>query len=329
MNAFDFDQAKEVLGSSVDVEKFMRMADEAGRVSKDLLEVAVADFGTMCTVPAIPSLDAGQAEAVLGHHFDPETFAKVANEAGKVSREGVSCLALDEDEEQTGANSQLTPPHTLFPSSPKALQAIVGDFSGIDIAKLMQEFHIDDKMIQVATGEVGKALTLAADAIGPEIVQVVEKTSVEVAKVAGDAIEGGVKLVSKIPVPMIGTGLQILGQIQQMLYQAKINKRNATAAWGRLRVIQMVLQSVDDDVRANAQNLGKASGTALQSMNEAASRVALGLAHVKELISDYNLAPAEEPPTTGNASAWGSAWSAIEGAAAYVKETVITMVTAE
>ena len=114
-----------------------------------------------------------------------------------------------------------------------------------------------------------------------------------------------------------------------MLKQANINKRNATAAWGRLRVIQTVLQSVDADVRANAQNLGTASGPALQSMNEAASRVALGLAHVKELITDYSLAPTQEPAKDDDEGAWSSAWAAIEGAAGYVKEVVITMITAE
>ena len=172
----------------------------------------------------------------------------------------------------------------------------------------MHQFGIQDATIHDATKNVGKALTLASEAIGPGVVQVVENASLEAAKIAGDAVEGGVKLVSKIPIPMIGAGLKMLGQIQQILHQSKINKRNATAAWGRLRVIEAILMAIDADVRVNAQRLAVASAPALKSMNEAASRVALGLAHIKVLISDYSLAPGIEPCEGQDSKAWCSAW---------------------
>ncbi len=97
LESFDFEQAKNVLGSSLDAEKFARVADDFGRVSKDLLEVAVADFGTMRSVPDMPELDLEQAKAVLGNNFNPEMFARAANEAGKVRGVRSRSVHLEDD----------------------------------------------------------------------------------------------------------------------------------------------------------------------------------------------------------------------------------------
>ena len=253
-----------------------------------MVETAIKDFGTLRSVPDLASFDLEQAKAVLGPVFNEDLWDQMS-EAGKVSKE--------------------------------VLQAVVGDFPAVDFMKLAGEVGIDTKQLQKTVGAIGDAMKVVSDAAPDDVAMVMDIAGKEAMKMATNAG----KVFANIPLPAVGTALGILSAIGEAIQQARYNQRNATAAWGRLRVIQTVLISIDADVQANG-DFASSAGHALQAMRDSTERVALVLSQLKTLIESYCYAPPKESKAK---KSWIPCWDTITGVASYVKDTVVQMVMAE
>ena len=290
---FDVEQAKEVIsqafnlsGEAFDVDKFEAIAGTGGTITKQVMEEAVTDFSALCSIPKDISSFSVDEAKAIVGTAFNQEAFASLAEAGGVSRD--------------------------------VLAGMVGDFAGVDVESMMKTLNINDEQLQQVAKVAGEGLKVVKEVAGPEAVKAVEVAGKEAMKV--------VKGLSKIPIPAIGTCLAIMSAISMAIEQAQRNQGNARAAWGRLRVIKMVLLSIESDINENAEGFASSAGNALTAMKESSGRVALLLAQIKELIESYCLEPPEEQKVNPS---WIPAWDAIKGAAKYVQDTIVQMVTAE